>query len=33
MNSIDLGVLAYNGSEAVSLGEGLYAVPLSWLLA
>ncbi len=28
-----VGVLAYNGSEAVRLGEGLYAVPLSWLLA
>jgi len=28
-----VGVLAYNGSEAVSLGEGLYAIPLCWLLA
>ena len=26
------GILAYNGSEAVSLGEGLYAVPLAALL-
>ena len=27
------GVLAYNGTEAVSLGDGLYAVPLGLLLA
>jgi predicted AAA+ superfamily ATPase len=27
------GVLAYNGTEAVSLGDGLLAVPLSLLLS
>lgn len=27
------GVLAYNGSEALSLGEGLFAIPLGLLLS
>ena len=27
------GVLAYNGREAVSLGPGLYAIPLGLLLS
>ncbi len=27
------GILAYNGTEAVALGERLYAVPLAWLVA
>jgi predicted AAA+ superfamily ATPase len=27
------GILAYNGTEAVVLGERLYAVPMAWLLS
>ncbi len=30
---VALGILAYNGSEALPIGKRLYAVPMSWLLA
>jgi hypothetical protein len=30
---VTAGVLGYTGDEAVALGERLFAVPLSWLLA
>ncbi len=31
--SITAGVLAYNGAEAVKVGESLFAIPLGLLLS
>ena len=33
VEGIQAGVLAYNGTEAVSLGDGLLALPIATLLS